>query len=139
MKHPDLSLGRSIGEELLALEEGTLDPDAFPHLEHVRLGFEMLCRHSFADAAVRFSKGLRRITAAAGKPEIYSETITIAFLALIGERLAAQGSTDWAEFIGQNPELADKNILTRWYEPEELKSEIARATFVLPRAKDSKP
>ncbi|MGZ5001862.1 MAG: hypothetical protein ACXWFY_02425 [Chthoniobacterales bacterium] len=123
-----------VEEELRALEEGRIDPKAFPHREHVRLGFEMLRRYSFAEAAARFSRGLRSIAAGAGHPEVYNETITVAFLALIGERLALQSCTDWAAFISANHDLSDKNILERWYEKAELKSEIARRTFVLPKA-----
>lgn len=128
-------MDKTVEEELSALEAGETDLAAFPHLEHVRLGFEMLRRYPFAEAAMRFGNGLRRLTNKAGKPEIYSETITIAFLALIGERKARSESNEWSEFIAANGDLADKNILKRWYTGEELKSEVARRTFVLPRAK----
>ena len=124
----------TVEEELRALEAGEIDPAAFPHLEHVRCAFEMLRRHSFAETAVRFGNGLRRLTIKAGKPEIYSETITVAFLALIGERLGRSPQIEWPEFIGNNPDLRDKRVLELWYEPEEMRSEIARRTFVLPRA-----
>ena len=107
--------------------------DLVKHREHVRLGFEMLRRHSFAEAAARFAGGLRAITVKAGKPEVYNETITVAFLALIGERLAREPRTEWLEFISANQDLADKNVLEHWYDGAELKSEIARRTFVLPK------
>jgi len=127
----------TVEEELAALEAGTLDPATFPHREHLRLAFEMLQRHTFAEAAVRFSRGLRCVTAAAGKPEIYNETITIGFLAIIGERQARQRCKDWLEFIARNGDLADKRILERWYETTLLKSEVARTTFVLPPAQNA--
>jgi len=122
-----------VENELRALEEGKIDPTAFPHREHVRLGFEMLRRHSFAEAAARFARGLRAIAMKAGRPEVYNETITIAFLALIGERLALQPHKDWAQFISENRDLTDKNVLERWYGRAELTSATARATFMLPR------
>ena len=122
----------TVEEELRALEEGRIDPKKFPHREHVRLGFEMLRRYSFAEAAARVTRGLRAITAKVGRPEVYNETITVAFLALIGERLALQSPNEWSEFISANSDLGDKNILERWYESAELKSEIARKTFCLP-------
>ncbi len=122
-----------VEDELCALEEGRIDPKMFPHREHVRLGFEMLRRYSFAEAVLRFTRGLRVVAKRAGHPEVYNETITVAFLALIGERLARETRIDWAEFISENDDLADKNILERWYDPSELKSAVARATFLLPR------
>ena len=123
----------AIEEELCALEEGQIDPKLFPHREHVRLGFEMLRRYSFAEAAARFARGLRVIATKAGHPEVYNETITVAFLALVGERLARKPQIDWVQFISDNSDLSDKNILGRWYEREQLTSPLARATFVLPQ------
>ena len=125
----------TVEEELRAFEEGEIDPARFPHREHVRLGFEMLRRHSFLDAATRFATGLRRLTSRAGRPQAYNETITIAFLALIGERLARGASCDWAEFLARNNDLTNKRVLEHWYEPDDLRSEIARQTFVLPPAR----
>jgi hypothetical protein len=122
--------------ELIALEEGTIDPATFPHREHVRLGFEMLSRHSFAEAAARFARGLRRVATKAGRPEVYNETITMGFLAVIGERQARQRCGDWAEFIARNEDLADKQILERWYGAEFLKSDVALKTFCLPAARE---
>ena len=128
-----------VEEELRALEEGRIDLNAFPHLEHVRLGFEMLGRYPFAEAAWRFGNGLRRLTSRAGKPEVYHETVTIAFLALIAERRERTQPNEWQDFIAQHPELAEKNILERWYEASELKSEIARKTFILPASRTTQP
>jgi hypothetical protein len=41
---------------------------------------------------------------------------------------------EWVGFISANRDLADKNVLESWYDGAELKSEIARQTFVLPKA-----
>ena len=123
----------SVMDELAALETGALDPTRFPHREHVRLGFEMLAHHPFCDAAARFSHGLRLIATKAGRPEVYHETITVAFLAVISERRARTPSADWSEFKEANTDLLDKRCLEQWYEPDQLKSDLARKTFCLPR------
>jgi hypothetical protein len=72
------------------------------------------------------------MTAKIGKPEAFHQTMTIAFLALIAERVQAGGYSDFAGFAAANPDLMTKSVLTRWYSPERLSSEAARATFVLP-------
>jgi hypothetical protein len=123
----------SIARELLDLEDGRLDPKQFPHSEHVRLGFEMLRCYSFPEALVRFSKGLRKLAIKGGRPEAYHETITAAFLALIGERFFGGEYVNWEEFAARNCDLLSKNLLREWYEPEVLSSAIARRTFVLPK------
>ena len=104
-----------IEDELLALETGALDPARFPHPEHVRLGYEMLGRYPFGEAVTRFSRGLRLLAAKGGRPEIYHETITVAFLAVIGERRARGGHDYWDEFKANNGDLLDKRCLERWY------------------------
>ena len=123
----------SIANELCDLENGRLDPKQFPHREHVRLAFEMLGRYSFPEALARFSKGLRQLAIKGGRPEVYHETITAAFLALIGERRLSGDYANWEEFSAQNSDLLSKNLLREWYEPEVLNSALARRTFVLPK------
>jgi hypothetical protein len=119
-------------EELRALETGTLDPNAFPHSEHVRLGYKMLERYSFGEAVARFSRGVKLLAAKAGRPEVYHETITVAFLAVIGERRARARSNNWTEFKANNSDLFDKRCLGKWYGSDQLGSELARRTFCLP-------
>lgn len=64
---------------LAAFEEGRVDPRQFPHREHARVGYELLERHPFPEALLHLARGLRRLAAKAGRPEIYHETITAAF------------------------------------------------------------
>ena len=111
---------------------GDVDPGRFPHREHVRMGFEILRRHNFAEAAFHYCTALREMTRRVGKPEAFHQTITIAFLALIAERLEAGGYSDFASFAGANADLIDKSALKRWYRPERLATEAARRTFLLP-------
>jgi hypothetical protein len=119
-------------EELRALETGALDLARFPHAEHLRLGYEMLGRYGFGDAVARFSRGLKLLAAKAGKPQVYHETITVAFLALINERRARGATQNWGEFEAGNPDLFDKRCLKKWYGAEQLATDLARQTFCLP-------
>ena len=119
-------------DELTALEAGALDPGAFRHREHVRFAYGMLERYPFGEAVDRFSRGLKLIAAKAGRPEVYHETITVAFLALINERRASFGFRSWSEFKARNSDLFDKRCLEKWYGAEQLGSELARRAFCLP-------
>jgi hypothetical protein len=121
--------------ELARFAEGDCDPANFPHREHVRMGFEMLLRHSFPETALHFSHALRKMAVRGGRPEAYHETITIAFLALIAERIG--GARDFESFSSLNPDLFDKRVLERWYSRERLASESARRTFLLPGSANS--
>jgi hypothetical protein len=111
---------------------GETDPADFPHREHVRMAFEMLRRHDFAESVWLYSRALRALAAQAGKPHAFHQTMTIAFLSLIAERMESDGHTDFAAFERAHPQLLDRHALVRWYRPEQLASAIARRTFVLP-------
>ncbi len=111
---------------------GQIAAAGFGHREHVRMAFEMLRRHEFVETALHFSRALRVMARAAGKPQAFHQTMTIAFLALIAERVEGGRWEDFAAFEHANPDLMDKAVLGRWYAPEQLASEPARRTFVLP-------
>jgi hypothetical protein len=124
------------GEQLIQqFEGGTTPPGTFHHADHVRLAFEYLCRYSVLEALERFSDALKRFAAAQGKPRLYHETITWAYLLLIRERIArANCAQTWEEFAGHNPDLLiwKGGVLTTLYRQETLDSDLARHTFVLP-------
>ena len=117
---------------LIRFVKGECDPDNFPHGDHVRMAFEMLLRHSFPETALHYSSVLRKMAARAGRPEAYHETITLAFLSLIAERADAAGAEDYETFARDNPDLFDRHVLARWYDPARLASDVARRTFLLP-------
>jgi hypothetical protein len=118
--------------ELQRFLRGEIAAAGFAHREHVRMAFEMLRRHDFAETVLHFSRALRTMAQQAGKPQAFNQTVTIAFLSLIAERLDAGEWPDFAAFARDNPDLLEKGALARWYRPERLASERARRTFVLP-------
>jgi len=122
-----------ISAALRAFLHGETDAAAFHHADHVRMAFEILSHHpNFVTAAGSYASSLRRIAARAGHASAYHETITLAFLSLIAERLARNSYGNFEQFARANADLLDKSALTRWYSAERLGSPVARATFVLP-------
>lgn len=118
--------------ELSRFARGEIDAARFPHHEHIRMGFEMLGRHNFVETAYHYSFALRTMAARAGRPEAFHQTVTIAFLSLIAERMQCAAAADFAAFAQANPDLMEKAALARWYRPERLKMDAARRTFLLP-------
>ena len=116
--------------------KGEIDNRSFRHADHIRVGFELLQRHDFSTAARAFSTSLKTIAAKAGNPGAYHETITVAFLAVIAERSAGCVSGDVEAFLRDNSDLMVKSVLERWYEPERLRSELARRIFLLPQPRN---
>src|ERR1043166_5247054 len=82
-----------------AFEAGQIDNRTFHHAEHVRVAFELLAASPFETALTRFATGLRRMAGAAGAPEKFHMTITVAFFAAIAERRAMAPGANWEEFV----------------------------------------
>jgi hypothetical protein len=87
----------------------------------------------FVSALARLRDAIRRYAGSLGKPERYHETITVAYAALIHEKMAEHDDGDWATFAKNNPELFTPNLLQRIYPASQLESELARRIFILPR------
>lgn len=122
-------------EFLAAFEDGTLAAERFHHIDHVRAAWLLLRGLAPAPALDRFSRALKRFAASKGKPDLYHETITWAYLLLIHERMQRAGSeSGWEEFAVANRDLLTwrPSVLDEYYTPETLQSDLARRVFVLP-------
>jgi hypothetical protein len=123
-------------EFLQALESCALPESEFGHLAHVRAGYLYLENSTFAAALVRIRRSIRAYAAHLGKPDLYHETITTAYLALIQQCIAERGDGGgWATFAANNPELLDPALLGQFYDREVLDSTLARRVFVMPGSK----
>jgi hypothetical protein len=122
-------------EWMQAFESCTLPNRSFHHADHVKMAFLYLQKYTPLEALGRFSSALTRFATANGKPALYNETITWAFLLLIRERIARTSSPQtWAEFSAANADLLcwDDNILKKYYRSETLTSELAKSVFLFP-------
>jgi len=122
-------------EWMQAFETCTLPNSSFRHADHVKMAFLYLQKYIPLEALGRFSAALTRFATANGKPALYNETITWAFLLLIRERLARASSPQtWAEFSAANEDLLrwDDNVLKKYYRSETLTSELAKSVFLFP-------
>lgn len=111
---------------------GELDATGFAHREHVRMGFEMLRRYDFVETAFHYSRSLQTMLAKVGKPHAFHQTVTIAFLSLIAERIDCGDYVDFDAFARANADLLDKSALAGRYSSERLATAAARRTFLLP-------
>src|ERR1700692_1270658 len=116
-------------------ENGTLPNECFHHREHVRAAFLYLNQYPLLEALLAFSSALRKFAQTHGKPQLYHETITWAYILLIKERMVRSGKRQgWDDFARDNPDLLawKDGILSRYYLPETLASDLARGVFVFP-------
>src|SRR3954464_12518771 len=120
-------------DELLRAFE-SCELEEFPHESHVRVAWGYLQRDPILLALPRFRAALQRFAASKGMMERYHETITVAFMLVIAERMGGARDASWPEFAARNPDLLRRqpSVLSQFYSEELLASARARDTFVLP-------
>jgi hypothetical protein len=118
-------------EFLAAFEAATLPPQAFDHRAHLRAACLYLAAGPFLEACIAMRDSLRRYAGHIGKAGLYHETVTVAFMSVIAEHMAAAPGQSWQVLLERHPELCDRRLLERYYAPERLASAAARARFVL--------
>ncbi len=129
-------------EFIRQFEACALPAETFHHEQHVRVVWLYLQRYSVLETLIRFSENLKRFATAKGKPDLYHETITWAYVFLIHERMKRNGQEQsWREFVDENADLFDwrNSILKSYYSDETLRSDLARKTFVFPYKSVSSP
>ncbi|MGA9640778.1 MAG: hypothetical protein WBQ72_05240 [Terriglobales bacterium] len=115
-------------------EQGRV-PGDFHHADHVRVAFAYVSELPLLDAIAKFSAALRRFATGRGKPNLYHQTITWAYLLIIAERIARAGSPhSWEDFAANNPDVLmwKGGVLDRHYKKSTLDSDLAKKVFVLP-------
>jgi len=119
---------------IAALEDGTLDVDAFDHEAHVYIAWLYLEQFPLLDAIARFTSALQRLTARLGIPGKYHETVSLFFMLLIADRRTSTKGKDWLSFHRNNGDLfcREHSIIDRYYSSDLLASDRARQSFVLP-------
>jgi hypothetical protein len=119
---------------LSALEGGELPTSEFGHVGHVRAGYLYLLQGEFGGALQRIRQTLRHYAEHHGKPGLYHETITVAYMALINEHLRERGGRGgWPAFARDNAELLQPGLLRQFYPQAQLDTDRAREVFLLPR------
>lgn len=122
-------------EELIrAFESTELPAEQFSHASHVRVAWWYLRHAPLPVALDRFITALRRYAGALGAADKYHETITVAYMLLIAERLDNAAHLTWPEFADRNPDLLCRtpSILSTYYTDAALFSERAKRSFVMP-------
>ena len=121
-------------EELVAaFESAELSGDAFTHTAHVRVAWWYLSHASLPEALLRFATSVQRFAAAKGATGKYHETITVAYMLIIAERLEGARGLPWLAFAAANADLFESpSVLGKYYRAETLASERARRSFVMP-------
>ena len=118
---------------LARFERCTLPESEWTHLAHIRVAWACLQLSDPADSIARIRRGILAYnTAVLGRPEMYHETVTVAYSMLVANRI--RDGESWADFASRIDDLLDKRspILLRYYSSNRLFSPEARERFVAP-------
>jgi hypothetical protein len=122
------SAALSDDEFLAAFESCALPNTAFRHGDHLRLAWIQLHRHTFEEALAAVREGIRKFAAHNGRPNLFHETITTAWVKL----LATHHESTFAQFISENEHRLNQGLLHRFWTPAVLESEAARRAWLPP-------
>ncbi len=104
---------------------------AFDHRAHLALAHAAVTELGLSTALAQLPPRLGAIASDAGAPDKYHETLTLAWLLLLGERMSRCGGGLEA-LLARHPELLDLDLPARYYRRSTLASEEARRSFVPP-------
>lgn len=106
---------------------------AFKHRDHIRLAWIGLRRFGVDAAGDAVGRAIRAFATHHGAADKYHETITQAWVQLVATACAASPDVqDFDTLVARHPALLDKTLLHRFYSPECLASDAARAAWIDP-------
>lgn len=108
----DLPTFSSLVGEVMATAE------RFGHREHVHLTWLAVSRCGVDTAIELVSAGIQNTARSAGMPQKYHETMTRAWVVLVGHASTESSTDDFTEFVARHPELLDTRLLMRHYHPQ---------------------
>ena len=115
-------------EFLTAFASCELPESSFHHGDHLRLAWLLLHGMPFDEALVQIRNGIQRYATHLGKPDLFHETITTAWVKL----LATHHERTFAEFLTINERRLNPALLHRFWTPAVLYSEAAKSHWVAP-------
>jgi len=115
-------------EFLAAFHSCQLKTSGFGNADHFRLAWLHLHRESLDSALASFVSGIQLFAGHHGASKIYHETITIAWVRLI----ATHREPTFDEFLAANSDCLSLDLLHRFWTPELLAGEDAKARWVAP-------
>lgn len=117
---------------LATFERGEFAGDAFPHRAHLRMAW-LYVTDLGPDAAIRrAADGIRNLARRNGRPALYHDTLTRAWVYLVAAAIAHHRPATFAELLARHPQLLDKQLLLLHYSRDLLTSARARATWIAP-------
>ena len=117
-----------------SFEDGTLPRSEWTHETHLVMALWYSVRHPRDEATGLIRDGIRRYNERQGNLSGYHETVTLAWVAVIGRFHSGRDRTRPVSALAGEllSECGDKDYLLRFYSRERLLSDEARSRWVPP-------
>jgi hypothetical protein len=103
----------------------------FGHREHVQLAFAAVRAHGMPEAVEHVCAAIKQMAAYNRVPAKYHHTVSRAWVEIVAHHGAADAA-DFDQFIGNNPRLLDKRLLSSHYSNAALSAVAARNGWMEP-------
>ena len=135
MKHKYLAIEN---EYLENFKNTSLDISNFHHKKHIQITYVLLIDNNIEDTHIIIKNGILNILKKVGVDiSKYNETMTYAWILIIKYFMnQTQECKNFEEFILQNQNLLDTNILYEYYSKELINTQYARKYILNPDIKD---
>lgn len=127
---------------VLAFRKCELSRQEWTHEGHVQVAWFYLKEQPIEQALPLFKEHLKRFNHSHDNDAGYHETITVAMMKIIDQRMKAMDQEhDWQAFAEKNADLLcwEPSVLDEIYSKDVLDSEEARRGFVSPETENRKP
>jgi hypothetical protein len=104
----------------------------FGHDQHLALAWNYLQVTDQSEAELLMCSAIQHVASMHGTPEKYHETLTIAWTKLVGFHVRSKNHSTFNEFIADNPELLNRQLLGHFFSDELIGGTSARHTWVDP-------
>lgn len=104
----------------------------FGHREHLELAWRYLQTSDLPQARRQMAAAIQHVAHAHGQPDRYHHTITLAWLHLVAVHVRRSDAATFDEFIGENPALLTRDLLSHHFSGATLGAGTARRAWVEP-------
>jgi hypothetical protein len=130
----------AVDPELAAILPAITGPAGqFRHRQHINLAFLAVQRYGMPAATGKVCTWIRRIAAYERAPQKYHHTVSRAWVEIVAHHVGTDPDSpdypdggDFDRFVGRNPALLDKRLLSQHYRSATLASGPARDGWVEP-------
>lgn len=119
-------------EFLWQFERCVLPKEQFKHDGHLRVAWLYLNKYAINTAVLCIRQGIRRYATSLNALQIYHETMTLTWIALVADAMHKGNADTFDAFIDIHTELKNSKLINDYYSPQRLQNVAAKTGWLAP-------